>query len=900
MTAVPDGRALLPVFPSYTEVPRLISVPWWRRVQVAALVVGLGEITLLLADPVLGERLFFGLVVPALPALWLVAPGIWRNVCPLATANQAPRLLGFSRARRAPAWVARHGFLVACALLLGLIPARRFGLETHGAVLAGILLLLLAAAFGGGVALEGKSGWCSTLCPLLPVQRLYGQDALVNSPNSHCQPCVGCARNCHDFNPHVAFLADQYDDDRTWMLRRRLFAALFPGFVVGFYTVPTHSSAGAVYLHVAVAAAVSAGLFLLLDALLPLPPGTLTAVSAAAAFTLYYWWTAERAPAMWNVSAPWLTWGARATAVALGATFLVRAVLKERVFQEVREEPVTTSAVARGAVAAAARAGGGSTITVVDAAGVETAVSGSPARSVLDTIESAGIPIGSGCRMGSCGADPVAVLAGAENLNVCGRQERQTLQRLGLGDGVRLACVTKGGPCTVSLQATAMTAGAADPEVAVDQSVRRVVVVGNGIAGVTAADFVRRLHPDCSIDLVAREPHPLYNRMALSRVIYGRDGMQDLYLQPQRWYADRRITTWLNTAAVDLHLDERQVRLGTGETLDYDRLILATGADAFVPPVPGLERRGVFVCRSADDASAIRQHAQHRDVRRAVVAGGGLLGIEAAYALSRLGTRVTVLERSPWLLSRQLDEAGGRLLQNYLANIRIEAVTGFEVLAVEEDLTVRAEDGRSVEADLVVVAAGIRPSVELARSAGLATDVGIVVDAGMRTSDPFVLAAGDCASLAGRVAGLWPPAVRQAEVAARNALGDSVEYVADPPQAVLKVVGVDLVSLGREEREGDVVVAEEDPSEQRYRKLVFGPDDRLAGAILLGHPDAAATVTDWLASRAVLTAEIARLTAGDWRVLRSGRQDSNLRSPAPKAGALATTLRPVKAPRRAR
>ena len=650
-------RRQLPIFPNYTQVPRRVSVSRWRWIRLSVFVAGLIEIGLLVSGQPVGLKLFFGAVVPVLPLLWFVAPGVWRNLCPLAAANQTPRLFGFSRAKKAPPWLAEHGFLIAATTLLALIPARKFLLEESGPALGALLLVLLVLAFVGGIFFQGKSGWCSTVCPLLPVQRLYGQQPLLDSPNSHCEPCVGCAKNCNDFNPHLAFLADQHDGDRTWMLRRRLFAALFPGFIAGYFLVqsPPEISIAQMYGQILLAACLSAGVFFVLDAVLMVPPGTLTALSAAVSINLYYWWTSERALLMWGVDSELAAWTLRAVVLALSAAFLVRFVVKEKAYVETIGAPQTSRSetTASGAVAAALRAAGSlEELVVIDRHGAETRVKTVSNKSVLDAVEGAGIQIESGCRMGVCGADPIAVLDGAESLSPPSADEKQTLRRLGLGPSARLACMSRvSGSCTISLNPElSAVEGDSTPEFVVDAEVRRVVVVGNGVAGVTAADYVRRFHPDCTIDLISREPHHLYNRMGISKLIYGRTAMEGLYLQPDRWYSDNKITTWLNTEAQRINPATRSVELGTGDVVGYDRLILATGSQSFVPPVPGFDRPGVFVCREAADATAIRRYAQGARARSAVVAGGGLLGIEAAYALYKLNVRVTVLERGPYLL----------------------------------------------------------------------------------------------------------------------------------------------------------------------------------------------------------------------------------------------------------
>lgn len=208
--------------------------------------------------------------------------------------------------------------------------------------------------------------------------------------------------------------------------------------------------------------------------------------------------------------------------------------------------------------------------------------------SLLDVAESSGQAIEAGCRMGVCGADPVSIVDGMGCLSPAEADELKTLNRLGLGKSSRMACCARiqGGDVTVSLTPERADTTASRP-VRYDRSIVSVVVIGNGIAGVTAADFLRRGHPDCEIHVVGAEPHGLYNRMGISRLVYGRSAMQGLYLLPEQWYDEHGVTAWLNTWATSIHLRSQVVRLGTGEALPYDRLILAMGSSAAVPTLPG-------------------------------------------------------------------------------------------------------------------------------------------------------------------------------------------------------------------------------------------------------------------------------------------------------------------------
>ena len=220
-------------------------------------------------------------------------------------------------------------------------------------------------------------------------------------------------------------------------------------------------------------------------------------------------------------------------------------------------------------------------------------------QSVLEIAEGCGLAIEAGCRMGVCGSDPVAIIEGADHLSEPEDEERSTLRRLGLAPNTRMACCARvqDGAVTVSLTPERGAPDAGDRPVDYDRSITSVVVLGTGIAGVTAADFVRRGHPDCEIHLVGQEPHLLYNRMGISRIVYGRSAMSGLYLLDEQWYDDHRITTWLNTLATEIDVAGRSVLLGTGQRLFFDRLILATGSRSTTIPLEGLRGcRGRSCC----------------------------------------------------------------------------------------------------------------------------------------------------------------------------------------------------------------------------------------------------------------------------------------------------------------
>lgn len=866
----------VPPFPNYTQIPRRLPQSAWIAMRVASIVGALVVSGLLIAAESTGLKLFWGAIIPALPALFLIVPGVWRNLCPLAASNQTPRALRISYALTPPEWLKRYSYVIAISLFVGFIVARKFGLSDNGPLSALLLLGALTSGFIGGMVFKGKSGWCSSICPLLPVQRIYAQTPFKLVANNHCQPCVGCAKNCYDFNPKAAYLADLNEPDRHWRSYRTFFLGAFPGLITAFFVVaePPELSGWSMLGQIALYMAASIAAFQLVDSFLPVSTHVVTTLWAALAFNIFYWYGVKTVYAAWaDGDAPdALVWGAHVVVFALTVAWVIRTWRKERAFVA----QATGGAVGGGVVAAAgarsladhsARGRGAPEVEFVDEG---KRVAAKPGTTVLEIAEANGMAIEAGCRMGVCGADPVAIRSGMENLSAASDDEQNTLGRLGFAENTRMACCCRvEGPVEVALAPDKAKRPTKSQIMGFDfdRSIERVVVLGNGIAGVTAADHVRRRHPVCHIDLVADEPHPLYNRMGIGRLIYGRSAMQGLYLNPDAWYDEREIEIWLNTRARAIDRSAREVELATGEKLGYDRLILAMGSSSMVPPIEGYGAPGSFVLRSAADALAIRAFAQREGCKSSIVAGGGLLGLEAAYALHKLGLRSAVLERSDRLLRRQLDARASEMLQAYLEGLGLEIHTQAETSGLSANGRVRTialKDGREVPGEVFVVAAGITPNAELAGDAGLEVGRGVVVDDRMRTSDPLIFAAGDVAEFGGRVPGLWPAAVDQAEVAADNAVGGEKAYKPTAPVTVLKVVGIELTSMGRfEAEEGDEVIALEDGSGQRYRKLVIS-EGRIVGAILLGYSAEASPVATAVKRGFVVEGLLPALRAGDW------------------------------------
>jgi ferredoxin-nitrate reductase len=366
---------------------------------------------------------------------------------------------------------------------------------------------------------------------------------------------------------------------------------------------------------------------------------------------------------------------------------------------------------------------------------------------------------------------------------------------------------------------------------------RRLVVVGGGMAGqATVETLLAHGEIEWDVTVVGAEPEAPYNRVLLSSMLAGAVGDAELALKPPQWYADRGVALRLGVPARLIDPLACTLELADGEQLPYDELVLATGSRPFVPPIPGVELPGVHVFRTRADARSILADA--RDARRAVVIGGGLLGLEAGRALQQRGVRTTVIHLAGHLMEQQLDPTAASLLSRALRGLRIRARTSAITEAIEgadRIERVRLAGGETIDADLVVIAAGIQPEVDLAATAGLEIGRGIIVDDELRTSVPGIRAVGECAEHRGRTYGLWSPLLEQTRALGASLADRPAAFLGSTPATTLKVAGIDLFCCGRVQLgDDDDELLSLDTRRGHYRRLLVGDDGRLAGAILLG------------------------------------------------------------------
>jgi len=367
----------------------------------------------------------------------------------------------------------------------------------------------------------------------------------------------------------------------------------------------------------------------------------------------------------------------------------------------------------------------------------------------------------------------------------------------------------------------------------------RLVLIGNGMAGVRTIEELLKIAPDhYEITIFGAEPHPNYNRILLSPVLAGEMSLPEIVLNELDWYREHGITLHTGKQIVRIDRARRMVVADDGSEAPYDRLLVATGSTPFVLPIPGNDLPGVIGYRDIKDTDEMIEAARLH--KHAVVIGGGLLGLEAANGLKLRGMDVTVVHLGPWLLERQLDEVAGKMLQKsledkglkFLLQKQTEALLPGEGGRVG---SVRFKDGMQIAADLVVMAAGIRPNYALAEQSGIYCNRGIVVNDTMQTYDPKIYAVGECVSHRGIAYGLVAPLFEQAKVAANHLAGFGISrYVGSVTSTKLKVTGIDLFSAGDfmgGEATDDILL--NDPAGGVYKKLVL-KNNRLVGAVLYG------------------------------------------------------------------
>jgi nitrite reductase (NADH) large subunit len=363
-----------------------------------------------------------------------------------------------------------------------------------------------------------------------------------------------------------------------------------------------------------------------------------------------------------------------------------------------------------------------------------------------------------------------------------------------------------------------------------------LVIVGNGMAAARLVDeLTRTALGRYAIAVIGDEPRLAYNRVLLSSVLAGETASHDIELRPASWWRDRGVTLKYGCIATEIDVGRRELKIAGEESVSFSKLVLTTGSSALRLNVPGSDLAGVHTFRDSRDVDILLALAAQK--KRVVVVGGGLLGLEAAYGLAKAGSPVTLVHLMDRLMERQLDAPAAALLKSLVERKGIEILLNANTARIHGETRVEAVelvDGRRIEAEAVIFAAGIRPNVALAKEAGISVNRGIVVDDQLQTGADGVYAIGECAEHRGICYGLVEPAYEQARVLARHLAGDDACYCGSIVATNLKVSGVSVFSAGDFiGADGTESIVLSDINHGRYKKLVIA-DGRLTGAVLIG------------------------------------------------------------------
>lgn len=372
------------------------------------------------------------------------------------------------------------------------------------------------------------------------------------------------------------------------------------------------------------------------------------------------------------------------------------------------------------------------------------------------------------------------------------------------------------------------------------------VILGNGAAGLSAAKAIRERDKTGSIVMISNEPYSTYNRPMLTKSMVAGMRPEEIAVEDAAWYEENRVYQVLGRAVTAIHIKEKEVELSDGTKCKYTKLIYALGSECFIPPIPGVEKPQVTAVRRLEDVQKIEKLLP--DTKQVVVIGGGVLGLEAAWALKQAKVQVTVLELAPKLMGRQLDDPASEMLKAIIESNGIDIRTGVQIAAIEGTDKVQAVslgDGTKIPAQLVLISAGVRSNMALAKEAGIAVNRAVLVNERMETNVPEIYACGDCAEYEGINYAIWPQALEQGKIAGANAAGDALTYTTVSAGLSFHGMNTALYAIGDNGKNPNLVykTAEvKDMGKKQYEKYYF-LNNRLCGAILIGDTSKMAKVT---------------------------------------------------------
>ncbi|MFX1500298.1 MAG: FAD-dependent oxidoreductase [Promethearchaeota archaeon] len=376
----------------------------------------------------------------------------------------------------------------------------------------------------------------------------------------------------------------------------------------------------------------------------------------------------------------------------------------------------------------------------------------------------------------------------------------------------------------------------------------KVVIIGNNVAGTFTAQNLRNLSNDIEIEIYTQERYPYYTRVNLPELISDKVTIDDLIVFKEDWYKNKRLNLHLSKKVTDLNPSNKTLQIeGENDPIAYDKLVFALGSTPNIPPIKNAvemknKNKGLFTLRSIDDALDIKDFIKNKNTKNAIIIGGGLLGLELANQINNTNLMTTVVEFFPRLLPRQLDIECGAMLKEEIESrgikVVLDAVTE-EIIGNSVVSGIKLKSGEIINGDLILIQAGITPTTDLAKNAGLNTNRGIIVDEFLQTSEKDIFAVGDCIEYKDQIWGIIPACMEQSKIAAASLLGlKKVDYKGTIPKNTLKIVGLDLTSIGminpdKEQTGGWEILRKADKKDCCYQKLVL-KDNKLKGAILFG------------------------------------------------------------------
>ncbi|MFA4828969.1 MAG: FAD-dependent oxidoreductase [Thermodesulfovibrionales bacterium] len=363
----------------------------------------------------------------------------------------------------------------------------------------------------------------------------------------------------------------------------------------------------------------------------------------------------------------------------------------------------------------------------------------------------------------------------------------------------------------------------------------KYIIIGNGVAGTTAAANIRKVDPEGEITIVSDEAYPFYSRIRLIDYLAGETDEKGLVIYKDAWYEKNNIKLLLNTPVSEIDKDMKEIAIPSGQRLKYDKLLIAAGGVSFIPPLPGSDKKGIFTLRTIKDAGRIKNHVEQ--AKKVILIGGGILGIEVGNSLRKAGCSVSIIEFFPRLLPRQMDKEGSEILTSQLVGMGFTFYLGAKTKEISGDDTVksvRLEDGTIIDCNTVIISAGVRPNAELAYKLGIKCNKGLPVNDRMETEIQDIYAAGDLIEHRNLYYGIWPAAEKQGEVAGINMAGGSAGYEGTTPSNALKIAGIDLIAAGDIDADSKLEsIIQKDKEKFLYKKLVI-KNDIIAGCILYG------------------------------------------------------------------